>query len=78
MVSVSVVRNTSLSFTTVTKTEKKKKKKGGASKHFNNENVRETSAPDLGLLQDLRVQTQILPVTPSLPFFGLGVGFGNW
>lgn len=50
------------------------KKKGGASKHFNNENIKETSTPDLCLPQDFRVQTQTLPVTPSLPFFG----FGGW
>lgn len=73
MVSVSVVRNTSLSFTTVTKTEGEKKKKGSASKH-----IRETSTPDLCLLQNLRVQTQILPVTPSAALFGLWVGFGHW
>lgn len=50
VVSVSVVRNTSLSFTTATKTERGNKK-GAASKHFNNENVRETSTPDLCLLE---------------------------
>lgn len=78
VVSVSVVRNTSLFFTTTTKTEREKKKKGGASKHFNDENKRETSTADLWLLQNLRGQTQTLPVTPSPPFFGLGVGFGYW
>lgn len=74
VVSVSVVRNTSLYFTTATKTERKKKKKGGASKHFNDENKRETSTPDLWLLQNLRGQTQSLPVTSSPPFFW----FGGW
>lgn len=52
----------------------KKKKKGGASKHFNDENKRETSTPDLWLLQNLRGQTQSLPVTSSPPFFW----FGGW
>lgn len=68
VVSLAVVRNTSLSFTTATKTENEK---SGTSKYSNNENIRETSAPAIHLLRGSHTDSSCHSVSTGFLVWGV-------